>query len=46
MYQTENRENRHYTQKSLDYENILSFVDENVKTKNVEIQTDEKHDNQ
>ena len=46
MYKTENRENRHYTQKSLDYENILSFVDENVKTKNVEIQTDEKHDNQ
>lgn len=28
LYQTENRDVIHYTQKSLDYENILSFVDE------------------
>jgi DNA-directed RNA polymerase specialized sigma subunit len=32
LYQGENREANNYTQKSLDYENILSFVDENVDT--------------
>jgi len=30
LYQNENRENNYYSQKSLDYENILSFVDEIV----------------
>jgi len=37
VYQTEERDVIHYTQKSLNYETILSFVDENVKTEDVEI---------
>ena len=30
LYQTENRDVIHYTQKSLNYESILAFVDENI----------------
>jgi DNA-directed RNA polymerase specialized sigma24 family protein len=37
LYQEEERDVIHYTQKSLNYETILSFVDENVKTESVEI---------
>jgi DNA-directed RNA polymerase specialized sigma24 family protein len=47
MYQSDNRDNNHYTQKSLDYENILSFVDENVKVKeDVGLEKNEVFDNE